>query len=121
MAILGIGKKKTVKKPAKAEKKATSLAQIKVSTTDMIIRPRITEKAGIAAESKNIYTFEVAAKATKPGVKAAIIALYNVTPVKVNIINLASRDAVIRGRKSTLAGYKKALVFLKKGDKIEFV
>lgn len=70
------------------------------------LKPRITEKAGILGESKNTYTFEVPRTATKSQVAFAVKKAYKVTPTKINITNLKS--------------VKKAIVMLKKGDKIEF-
>lgn len=78
------------------------------SSHDIVIRPRITEKSGVMNESLNIYTFEVAKTATKRSLAYAIKTLYKVTPLKINIVNLPS-------------GVKKAMVFIKKGDKIEVV
>ncbi len=71
------------------------------------LKPRITEKAGILGESKNIYTFEVPRTATKSQIAFAVKKTYKVTPTKINITNLKS--------------VKKAIVMVKKGDKIEFV
>lgn len=70
------------------------------------LKPRITEKAGILGESKNIYTFEVPRNSTKSQVAFAVKKAYKVTPTKINITNLKT--------------VKKAVVMLKKGDKIEF-
>ncbi|HEY9583430.1 MAG TPA: 50S ribosomal protein L23 [Candidatus Paceibacterota bacterium] len=69
-----------------------------------IIKPRITEKSGLQSEMQNIYTFEVTKNSTKGSIEKEIKALYKVTPTKVRIINLPS--------------VKKALIYLKKGDKI---
>ncbi len=89
---------------------------------DLIIKkPRITEKAGIQAETMGVYTFEVTPKANKKNVAKAIKEIYKVTPVKVNIVNLPMKKVFSRGKKGQTSGVKKAVVFLKKGDKIEFV
>ena len=85
----------------------------------MIVRPRITEKAGIIGEAHNVYTFEVTKTSTKHTIAHEIKALYNVSPLKVRIINLPARNVIVRGRRGTQSAIKKALVFLKKGDKIE--
>ncbi len=84
-------------------------------------KPRITEKAGIKAESNNVYTFEVTKEATKKGVMLAIKEVYKVTPVKVNIVNLPAKQVMSRGKRGTKPAVKKALVTLKKGDKIAFI
>ena len=86
---------------------------------DIIIRPRITEKSGLMSESAGVYTFEVRSNATKPMISVAIKGLYKVTPVKVRVINLPAKRVFVRGKRGTSNAVKKALVYLKKGDKIE--
>jgi large subunit ribosomal protein L23 len=87
----------------------------------IIKRPRITEKSGIQAETSGIYTFEVTAEANKKNVAKAVKEIYKVTPVKVNITNLPAKKVFSRGKNGRTSGVKKAVVYLKKGDKIEFV
>jgi large subunit ribosomal protein L23 len=87
----------------------------------LIKRPRITEKSGIKSESENIYTFEVASNATKTGIAKAIREIYKVNPVKVNITILHAKKVFARGKSGRKNGVKKAVVFLKKGDKIAFI
>ncbi len=87
----------------------------------VIKRPRITEKSGIRAESQNVYTFEVIKDATKTSVKEAIKQLYKVTPIKINIVNLPAKNIVSRGKRGVKQSVKKAVVYLKKGDKIAFI
>jgi large subunit ribosomal protein L23 len=89
-------------------------------TSDIILRPRITEKTGIMNEISNVYTFEVVKTATKHTVEKAIKALYKVTPEKVRIVNLPAKKVFVRGKNGSKSAVKKALVFLKKGDKIDF-
>ena len=84
-----------------------------------ILRPRITEKSGLMHESNNVYTFEVSKEATKHSVEKEIKTLYKVTPVKVRMINLPAKAVVVRGRRGTQSAVKKALVYLKKEDKID--
>lgn len=91
---------------------------LKAKYADILLRPRITEKANLIAE-KNIHTFEVALSATKTQVLAAIKAFYKVSPVKVRIVRNPVKQVFVRGKKGTKGGVKKAYVYLKKGDKIE--
>lgn len=86
----------------------------------IIKKPRITEKSGIQAEVAGIYTFEVATSANKKSIAKAVKEIYKVTPVKVNITNLPSKKVFSRGKLGRQSGVKKAVVYLKKGDKIEF-
>ncbi|MBP9748035.1 MAG: 50S ribosomal protein L23 [Candidatus Pacebacteria bacterium] len=87
---------------------------------NIIKNPRITEKASFAFE-QNIYTFDVAPSANKSEIEKAIFALYKVKPVKVNVLNIPRKRVVSRGQNGVRGGGRKALVYLKKGDKIEFI
>ena len=106
----------------------TAVAPIKKAlSTDrnlsqVIVGPRITEKS-VRQGDRNVYTFNVARTATKFSVRDAIKALYSVTPVKVNIVNKApaTRLSGSKNRMVKVAGYKKAYVYLKKGDTINLV
>jgi large subunit ribosomal protein L23 len=119
--------KKAPKKAAKETKVETPKAKEekgeKVSAGEdiswVLVRPRVTEKAAILGEA-NVYTFEIAPRANKILVKKAIKSLYNVVPEKVNISAITKKATFTRGHRGTKGGGKKAMVFLKKGDKIEF-
>jgi large subunit ribosomal protein L23 len=89
-------------------------------TLKIIKNPRITEKASFNAE-QNIYTFDVTANANKTEIKKAIFSLYKVHPVKVNILKVQDKQVMSKGKKGVKSGGKKALVYLKKEDKIEFI
>ena len=86
----------------------------------IINKPCITEKTTLSQE-KNGYTFVVDVRANKIQIKKAIEELYKVKPVKINIINVRGKNVFRRGKAGTVASIKKAVVFLKKGDKIELV
>ena len=88
----------------------------------VLVKPRITEKA-VGQGNSNVYTFIIRPDATKHDVKDAVKALYNVTPVKVNIVKKAPRQFMSRsrGRKIGEKGMKKAYVYLKQGDSISVV
>ena len=107
--------KKTTKE-VKAKKGESTLG----ARVNAIVRPHITEKAAILAE-KGTYVFEVAKDTNKIEIAKAIGALYNVTPVRVNIVNLPRTNVFVRGKAGVKAGVRKALVTLKKGDKIEIL
>lgn len=107
--------KKTTKE-VKAKKGETVLGE----RVNAIVRPHITEKAAILAE-KGTYVFEVAKNTNKIEIAKAISALYNVIPMRVNIINLPKTNVFVRGKAGVKAGVRKALVTLKKGDKIEIL
>ena len=86
----------------------------------IIKKPRITEKASYRAE-QNVYTFDVERSANKTEIKKAIFKLYKIKPVKVNILQVPDKQVFARGKAGVKSGGKKALVYLKKEDKIEFI
>lgn len=84
---------------------------------DIIRRPLITEKATLNLEN-NQYTFEVAPKATKPEIKTAIEALFEVKVVGISTMNPPRKKKRLGrfiGYKPT---YKRAVVTLAEGDTI---
>lgn len=99
--------------------KKTDNKNISLDVTKILKKPRVTEKATRSLEN-NVYTFDIAPRTTKIEVKKAIEALYNVVPVKVNVVVLKKKNVTVRGRSGVKGGGKKALVYLKKGDVIEF-
>ena len=86
----------------------------------IIKNPRITEKASNAL-GQNVYTFDVSASANKTEISKAIFMLYKVKPVKINVLPVPYKNIMSRGKKGVRGGGKKALVYLKEGDKIEFI
>ena len=110
-------KKKGVVVPTASKALTESVADY----TDVLITPRITEKSTIISEENNVYTFNVHPDATKQEVSKAVENHYKVKPVKVNIAYIKRKRILRRGKKGMKAGGKKAMVYLKKGDKIEFV
>lgn len=97
------------------------MQNLNLKAKNVLVRPRITEKAAIGADKSNVYVFEVTPNATKTSVAASVKLSYKVTPVKVNIATIPDKAIVFRGRKGVKKGGKKAYVFLKKGDKIELL
>ncbi|MFH1182712.1 MAG: 50S ribosomal protein L23 [Candidatus Moraniibacteriota bacterium] len=88
--------------------------------TSIIKNPRITEKASLSVE-QNVYTFDISASANKTEIKKTIFTLYKVKPVKVNVLTIPKKNVMSRGKVGTKGGGRKALVYLKAGDKIEFI
>jgi len=112
--------KKQQKPKAEIKKTVKGLKQRQGVDTSILLRPIITEKA-TDQEAKGCYIFEVSLKANKTSIKKVIEEIYGVKPLRVNIIKV--RGKRVRYGRSTgkTKTWKKALVFLKKGDKIEFI
>jgi large subunit ribosomal protein L23 len=89
-------------------------------TTQIIKNPRVTEKASFAQE-QNVYTFDITQSANKTEIKKAIFTLYKVHPTKVNVLSVPKKNIMSKGKAGVKGGGRKALVYLKKGDKIEFI
>ena len=85
---------------------------------EIIIRPIITEHSYDMME-KNTYTFEVAKDANKIEVRQAIEAIFDVTVVKVNTLNVKPKTKRVRYKEGKTRSWKKAMVTLKEGDTIE--
>lgn len=114
------------KKPFTVSKKKvrrqTTRQNYALDRSAVLKRPRITEKATYASANR-VYVFEIATDATKKDVEKAIEEYYKVTPIKVNLAKIPSKKRRNRGKRTfgtTTAG-KKAYVYLKEGDSIEFV
>ena len=120
--------RKTEKKSEeKGAVKATKPAVSNSLPTDrdlagVIVKPHVTEKT-VGMGDNNVYSFIVRTDATKYLVRDAIKSLYNVTPVKVNIVNSSPRQykSKTKARRLTEKGVKKAYVYLKDGDSINLV
>lgn len=95
------------------------MANLNIKPNNVLIRPRITEKAAIMANKSNVHVFEVEKGATKKGVIASMKEVYKVTPLKVRFSAIPKKTVYVRGKWGTKGGGKKAYVYLKKGDKIE--
>lgn len=85
---------------------------------DILIKPLITEKATIISD-QNKYVFRVSRDANKQSIGQAIQAVYKVQPVSVNIINVRGKIKSVRLRSGRTSAWKKAIITLKAGDKIE--
>jgi large subunit ribosomal protein L23 len=121
--------KKSVAKASTKAKKAAAVPAVKVAGEhvpstmfgSVILRPRITEKSTMKAETENVYVFEIAKSANKVTVRKAISDIYKVQPTKVSIAYNPTKKVFPRGRAGFVSGVKKVYVYLKKGDKIEIV
>ncbi|MCD6528638.1 50S ribosomal protein L23 [bacterium] len=117
-----VEKEKISKSKAKEKKEKKTFAPEFIYGYKLIKSPHITEKA-TDLSSLNKYVFKVSFNANKTEIKKAIEKMYNVKVEKVNIIHIPGKKrrlGRIEGwRKGLKRGFKKAIVSLRKGDKIE--
>ncbi len=89
---------------------------------DLIHNASLTEKATLMTEKQNKYVFRVSPRANKIQIKAAIEKLFQKKVVAVNTCNYAGKKK--RERRSDFGRkphWKKAIVTLAEGEKIELV
>lgn len=90
--------------------------------TGIIYRPIVTEKSS-SVQEKGIYAFEVALDANKISIARAVEKKFNVKVINVRTMNLKGKSKSQMTKKGKFEGrtshYKKAIVTLKEGDKID--
>lgn len=90
----------------------------------ILIKPLVTEKLNDISEKLNRFGFVVNKDANKIQIKKAVEEMYNVTVEKVNTMNYAgkvkSRYTKSGVQVGKTAAFKKAIVTLAEGDKIDF-
>ena len=86
--------------------------------SDIIIAPVITEKS-MALRNENVYVFKVNKKATKDEIKMAIEEAFKVEVKKVNVLNTKTKRRRVGRFEGTTKAYKKAIVTLEDGSKID--
>jgi large subunit ribosomal protein L23 len=91
---------------------------------DILVKPLVTEKMTQQSERFDRYGFIVDRRATKPQIKKAVEALYNVDVAEVNTMvyggkvkSRYTKGGVITGKTNA---FKKAIVTLEKGQSIDF-
>ena len=85
---------------------------------DVIVSPAITEKSTMASE-QNQVVFNVAKKASKPEIKAAVEALFGVKVMAVNTLVRKGKIKRFRGTIGRQCDVKKAIVTLADGQSID--
>ena len=93
-------------------------AGIDIRHYDVIVAPHITEKATLLSE-QNAVVFKVANDATKPEIKAAVEALFDVKVLGVNTIVQKGKTKKWKGVAYTRSDIKKAIVTLADGQSID--
>ena len=85
---------------------------------DVIVSPAITEKSTMASEQNQVI-FNVARKASKPEIKAAVEALFGVKVTAVNTLVRKGKVKRFRGTVGRQGDVKKAVVTLVDGQSID--
>ncbi|MFC3096762.1 50S ribosomal protein L23 [Alteraurantiacibacter palmitatis] len=85
---------------------------------DVIVAPHITEKATLLSEN-NAVVFKVATTASKPQIKEAVEALYDVKVTGVNTIVQKGKSKRWKGKPYKRSDIKKAVVTLAEGQMID--
>ena len=98
--------------------KAAKKAPVDINHYDVVLAPVITEKSTMLSEH-NAVVFKVANDATKPQIKAAVEALFNVSVTGVNTLTQKGKTKRWKGRPYTRSDMKKAIVTLADGQSID--
>ena len=85
---------------------------------DVIVAPHITEKSTMLSE-QNAVVFKVAKDASKPEIKAAVEALFNVKVTGVNTMVTKGKTKRWKGQAYQRSDAKKAIVTLAEGETID--
>jgi large subunit ribosomal protein L23 len=91
---------------------------MKLAHYDIVRAPVITEKSTRLSEHNQVV-FRVRLNATKPQIKAAVEALFNVKVTAVNTLVQKGKTKRVRGIKSRRSDAKKAIVTLAAGQSID--
>ncbi len=85
---------------------------------EVLRRPLVTEKNTVL-QAQGKYAFEVAGEANKLQVKQAVEKAFKVTVTAVNMMTVPGKTRRVGRRQILTRSWKKAIVTLKPGDKIE--
>ena len=130
---MGLFKRKTKEKDeaaGKEEKKKPAEEQVEIPagpslpkggdahSYKIVSAPHITEK-GTIISGQNKYVFRIAGSANKTEVKKAVESLYKVEVAKVHVLYVQSKSRRVGRYEGRKSGFKKAIVTLKEGSKID--
>ena len=87
----------------------------------VILGPHVSEKSAMMTEENNQYVFKVAIDASKPEIKEAVEAVFNVVVSDLQVLNVKGKTKrSARGRIRRKSDWKKAYVRLEAGHEIDF-
>lgn len=87
----------------------------------IIKMPLVTEKGQIAQQMGNQYFFAVNPKATKRDIRRAVEAIFKVEVLRVNTMRKRGKYRRVGRNVGRTSAWKKAIVTLREGDRIEYV
>ena len=93
-------------------------AEVNARHYDVVLSPHITEKSTMLSEY-NAVVFKVANDASKPEIKEAVEALFNVKVTGVNTLVTKGKSKRWKGKPYTRSDFKKAIVTLAEGQTID--
>lgn len=118
-----VEKKETKERPGKMvrrKKEAPKTIKSKYAETYKILdKPILSEKATDLERDFNQFVFKVWPRTNKIEIKKAIEAIYGVSPLKINIINVKGKQRKYDRAKGKTSTWKKAIVTIKQGERIE--
>ena len=122
MAALNIFKKPEGIKTEDTELQ-TSLAQsvLALAGDSQLVRPHTTEKATELGSAKNQYVFVVRPGASKKEIGRSVEKAYGVQVKRVRVINVHPKNMRLGRSKGIKQGYKKAMVQIQEGQRIEIL
>ena len=97
----------------------TTTEEPRLQSYQVILRPLVTEKGMHRSTRNNQYAFEVHSHATKHDVRRAVEDLFNVKVTAVNTLRVKGKVKRFRGFVGQRSDYKKAIVTLAEGSKID--
>ena len=112
--------KATEEKPSSQKVSGSSVAsgaRIGTDTSDVIVKPLISEKSAILAGA-NQYVFVVRKDANRIQVRSAMKTMYGVSPLSINILNVRGKKVRFGRREGVRSDWKKAIVTLPAGQTI---
>ena len=86
---------------------------------EVLRRPLITEKSTIQQDGQNKYAFEVDSRANKAQVRTAVETSFSVKVIDVNMLTVKGKKKRLGRRQVQGPSWKKAVVSLRTGDKIQ--
>ena len=91
-----------------------------VNHYSILEKPLVTEKSTMMQEQGNRVMFQVKRSANKLQIKEAVQNIFNVTVLDVNTINVKPKTQRFGRHQGQTKAWKKAIVLLKEGDRIDF-